>query len=43
MAKAADSIAESDIVDKSIRTGNNWGLLPSKGFLSCVYPCEKVC
>lgn len=43
MAKAASSIADSDIIDRSIRGGNNWSLLPQKGFLSSVYPCEKVC
>ena len=42
MADAASSIADSDIIDKSIRKNNNWGLLAQKGFLSSIYPCEKV-
>ena len=41
-ANASDLIARSDTVSRSIRTYNEWGLMPNFAFLSTVYPCELV-
>lgn len=42
MCEAAQAIGESDILSKQIRSHQEWGLLNNFGFLSSVYPCEKV-
>lgn len=42
LASAYDSIALSDVVNKHIWGGQQWSLMPVLGFLSCVYPPEKV-
>ena len=31
-----------DMLDKSIRKEQNWGLMPSYGFMTCVYATEKI-
>jgi len=33
-------IARADVINKSIRTHNEWGLMPNFAFLSTIYPCE---
>ncbi|CAD8135885.1 unnamed protein product [Paramecium octaurelia] len=38
VAKAAELIAEGDIISKKIRRDQQWSLMPSFGFLSSVYP-----
>ena len=40
VSKAADSIATGDLVDKTIRSGMNWGLLSSAAVFSSVLPGE---
>ena len=42
-AQAAESIAESDILSKSIRSGGNWSLLPHFAFSSTIVPADLVC
>ncbi len=39
---ATESIAESDLLSKAIRTNGEWSLLASFGFLSAIYPSERV-
>ncbi|KAL4508550.1 hypothetical protein ABPG72_003854 [Tetrahymena utriculariae] len=43
LVNATSSIAESDLLSKSIRQSGNWSLLPNFAFMSCIYPCDKVC
>ena len=40
VSKAADSIAQGDLVDKAIRSGMNWSLLSSAAVFSSVLPGE---
>jgi hypothetical protein len=40
--EAANSIAFSDLLSKSIRVNGNWNLLPLMGFTSSIYPTELV-
>ncbi|CAK60343.1 unnamed protein product (macronuclear) [Paramecium tetraurelia] len=42
VAKAAELIAEGDIISKKIRKEQQWSLMPSFGFLSSVYPSTIV-
>ncbi|CAD8054768.1 unnamed protein product [Paramecium sonneborni] len=42
IAKAAELIAEGDILSKKIRKDQQWSLMPSFGFLSSVYPSTIV-
>lgn len=42
LSKAAECIAESDILNRQIRLNQNWALMPFQGFMSSVYPCECV-
>ena len=42
VSKAADSIAQGDLVDKTIRSGMNWGLLSSAAVFSSVLPGESL-
>ncbi|CAD8143182.1 unnamed protein product [Paramecium octaurelia] len=42
IAKAAELIAEGDIISKKIRKEQQWSLMPSFGFLSSVYPSTIV-
>ncbi|EAR83422.1 BRCT domain protein (macronuclear) [Tetrahymena thermophila SB210] len=43
LVDATSSIAQSDLLSKSIRQSGNWSLLPNFAFTSCIYPCDKVC
>ncbi|KAL4431684.1 hypothetical protein ABPG74_017313 [Tetrahymena malaccensis] len=43
LVDATSSIANSDLLSKSIRQGGNWSLLPNFAFMSCIYPCDKIC
>ena len=38
VSKAADSIAEGDLVEKRVRSGMNWGLLPTAATFCSVLP-----
>eukprot|EP00919_Chromeraceae_sp_WS-2016_P063765 GHVR01150921.1.p1 GENE.GHVR01150921.1~~GHVR01150921.1.p1 ORF type:complete len:145 (-),score=47.23 GHVR01150921.1:593-1027(-) len=40
IAKAAEAIADADVINRSIREGGNWTLLPSFGILSSVLPAS---
>merc|ERR1711892_602702 len=40
VSKAADSIAEGDLVERGIRSGMNWGLLPTAAHFCSVLPGE---
>jgi hypothetical protein len=31
-----------DMLDRTIRKEQEWGLMPSHGFMSCVYTTEKI-
>ncbi|KAF2356816.1 BRCT domain [Trinorchestia longiramus] len=42
LAKAANSIADGDLVERAIRSANNWSLLPTQALFSCVLPGEAM-
>ncbi|GIY35893.1 replication factor C subunit 1 [Caerostris darwini] len=42
LSEAADSICIGDIIDKQIRSGQNWGLLPTQAIFSSVVPGELM-
>ncbi|XP_071599814.1 replication factor C subunit 1 isoform X1 [Heliangelus exortis] len=42
LSRAADSICDGDIVDKQIRTKQNWNLLPTQAIYSSVLPGELM-
>lgn len=43
MALSADSISVGDCLNTSMRTDNEWTLLPNVGMCSCVYPSTLSC
>lgn len=43
LVKATNSIAEGEIMSKSIRTNQEWKLLDAFGFKSTIYPGELLC
>ncbi|TNM86087.1 hypothetical protein fugu_008358 [Takifugu bimaculatus] len=42
ISKAADSISDGDLVDKRIRSGQNWSLLPTQAIYASVLPGELM-
>ena len=42
VSRAADSIAEGDLVEKGIRSGMNWSLLPTAAIFCSVLPGEYM-
>ncbi|XP_055584351.1 replication factor C subunit 1 isoform X1 [Falco cherrug] len=42
LSRAADSICDGDIVDKQIRSKQNWNLLPTQGIYASVLPGELM-
>ncbi|XP_035992826.1 replication factor C subunit 1 isoform X2 [Fundulus heteroclitus] len=42
LSKAADSIAEGDLVDRRIRSRQNWSLLPTQAIYASVLPGELM-
>ncbi|XP_068260380.1 replication factor C subunit 1 isoform X2 [Nyctibius grandis] len=42
LSRAADSICDGDIVDKQIRTKQNWNLLPAQAIYASVLPGELM-
>jgi len=42
VSKAADSMAQGDLVEKGIRSGMNWGLLPTAAVFCSVLPGEYM-
>ncbi|XP_068607069.1 replication factor C subunit 1 [Brachionichthys hirsutus] len=42
LSKAADSISEGDLVDRRIRSGQNWSLLPTQAIYASVLPGELM-
>ncbi|ELU15704.1 hypothetical protein CAPTEDRAFT_175237 [Capitella teleta] len=42
LSQAADSIAQGDLVDRQIRSTQNWGLLPTQAIFSTVLPGEAM-
>jgi replication factor C subunit 1 len=42
VSKAADSIAQGDLVEKCVRSGTNWGLLPTAAVFCSVVPGEYM-
>lgn len=43
LSRAADSIADADVVDNKLRGSQQWGLMPLHAALSCVAPAYEVC
>lgn len=42
ISKTADSICDGDLVDKKIRSGQNWSLLPTQAIYASVLPGELM-
>jgi len=42
VSKAADSMAQGDLVEKEVRSGMNWGLLPTAAVFCSVVPGEYM-
>ena len=42
VSKAADSMAQGDLVEKGVRSGMNWGLLPTAAVFCSVVPGEYM-
>ncbi|XP_061833231.2 replication factor C subunit 1 isoform X1 [Nerophis lumbriciformis] len=42
LSKTADSISDGDLVDKRIRSGQNWSLLPTQAIYASVIPGELM-
>nr|XP_049575706.1 replication factor C subunit 1 isoform X2 [Syngnathus scovelli] len=42
LSKAADSISDGDLVDRRIRSGQNWSLLPTQAIYASVIPGELM-
>ncbi|XP_061763209.1 replication factor C subunit 1 isoform X4 [Nerophis ophidion] len=42
LSKTADSISDGDLVDKRIRSGQNWSLLPTQAIFASVIPGELM-
>ncbi|MED6235073.1 hypothetical protein ATANTOWER_014796 [Ataeniobius toweri] len=42
LSKTADSIADGDLVDRRIRSGQNWSLLPTQAIYASVLPGELM-
>ncbi|GFS51750.1 replication factor C subunit 1 [Nephila pilipes] len=42
LSETADSICMGDIIDKQIRSGNNWSLLPTQAIFASVIPGELM-
>lgn len=42
LSEAADSICDGDLVDKLIRSGGNWGLLPVEAIFASVIPGDVL-
>ncbi|XP_033947135.1 replication factor C subunit 1-like [Pseudochaenichthys georgianus] len=42
LSKAADSISDGDLVDRRIRSGQNWSLLPTQAVYASVLPGELM-
>ncbi|CAL1278243.1 unnamed protein product [Larinioides sclopetarius] len=42
LSETADSICIGDIIDKQIRSGNNWSLLPTQAIFASVVPGELM-
>ncbi|XP_053712315.1 replication factor C subunit 1-like [Synchiropus splendidus] len=42
LSKAADSICDGDLVDRRIRSGQNWSLLPTQAIYASVIPGELM-
>jgi len=42
VAKAADALAEGDVIEKGIRSGMNWSLLPTAALFNSVLPGEYM-
>uniref|UniRef100_A0A3B3W2L3 Replication factor C subunit 1 n=1 Tax=Poecilia latipinna TaxID=48699 RepID=A0A3B3W2L3_9TELE len=42
LSKAADSIADGDLVDRRIRSSQNWSLLPTQAIFASVLPGELM-
>ncbi|PVU95879.1 hypothetical protein BB561_001559 [Smittium simulii] len=42
LSKAAESIAEGDILSSVINSSQNWGLLPNHAVMSCVRPAHFI-
>lgn len=40
MAKAAEAIADADIMSSRIRRNGEWSLMPNAGFMSVIYPTQ---
>jgi len=42
LSETADSIADGNLVEKSLRSNNNWSMLPLQGYFSTVLPSMKM-
>ncbi|XP_071552942.1 replication factor C subunit 1 [Panulirus ornatus] len=43
LAKTASSLADGDLIEKTIRSSNAWSLLPTQAMFSSVFPGEYMC
>ena len=42
LVQGLEGIVIGDMLDRNIRKQQEWSLMPSFGFMSCVYPTEKI-
>lgn len=42
MRRAANCLAEADLIDKQIRSNGAWSLLPEYGMMSCALPAAYL-
>jgi replication factor C subunit 1 len=42
LAQGLKGMVLGDMLDRNIRKEQEWGLMPSFGFMTCVYPTEKI-
>ena len=43
IAKSAEFISFGDVIERKIKTNNEWNLLPNRGILSCIAPANFSC
>ena len=42
MSKAADAICDGNLVEKQVRSHNDWNLLPAQVCVCCIHLCVSV-
>ena len=43
IAKAADALAQGDVVNRAVRQYGNWGLMPFAAMVGSVLPARYMC